>query len=264
MSASPELRADCSRCFALCCVATSFARSADFAFDKAAGEPCRHLGDDFGCTVHDRLRDLGMPGCTTYDCFGAGQQLSQVTYAGRDWRTHPEAAPQMFGALTTMRALHEMLWYLTVARPLAPSLASDLATAYDATLALTSLGPDDLDALDVDAHRGEVAGLLRRVSGLVRGDGPDRRGADLAGARLRGADLRRCDLRGALLVGADLRDADLSLADLIGADLRGADLGGADLATTLFLTQFQVNSARGDAATGLPESLTRPPHWAAG
>ena len=52
----------------------------------------------------------------------------------------------------------------------------------------------------MDAHRGRVAGLLRRVSGLVRGDGPDRRGADLAGARLRGADLRRCDLRGALLV----------------------------------------------------------------
>jgi uncharacterized protein YjbI with pentapeptide repeats len=264
MTASPELRADCSRCFALCCVATSFSRSADFAFDKAAGEPCRNLADDFGCSVHDRLRDLGMPGCTTYDCFGAGQQLSRVTYAGRDWRTHPETAPQMFGALATMRALHEMLWYLTEARALAPSLALEIAAAYDATLTLTALGADDLAALDVDTHRGGVAGLLRRVSGLVRGDGLDRRGADLAGARLGGADLRRCDLRGALLVGADLRDADLSLADLIGADLRGADLGGADLSTTLFLTQFQVNAARGDAATRLPESVTRPPHWTAG
>ena len=206
-------------------MATSFARSADFGFDKAAGEPCRHLADDFGCSVHDRLRDLGMPGCTTYDCFGAGQQLSQVTYAGRDWRTHPGTAPQMFGALARMRALHEMLWYLTEARPLAPSLAADLAAAYDATLA---------------PHRGSAPTTWRRwtwtrtatgsprccagSSGLVRGDGPDRRGADLAGARLRGADLRRCDLRGALLVGADLRDADLSLADLIGADLRGADV----------------------------------------
>ena len=264
MAEAVDLRADCSQCFALCCVGPGFARSADFAFDKAPGEPCRNLAADFGCSVHDRLRDLGMPGCTTYDCFGAGQQLSQVTYAGRDWRTHPGTAPQMFGALARMRALHEMLWYLTAARPLAPSLAADLATAYDATLALTGLGPDDLAALDVDAHRDGVAALLRRVSGLVRGDGPDRRGADLAGARLRGADLRRSDLRGALLVGADLREADLSLADLIGADLRGADLGGADLSTTLFLTQFQVNAARGDAATRLPESVTPPPHWTAG
>jgi uncharacterized protein YjbI with pentapeptide repeats len=263
MTATPELRADCSRCFALCCVATSFARSADFGFDKAAGEPCRHLADDLRCSVHDRLRDLGMPGCTTYDCFGAGQQLSQVTFGGRDWRTHPGTAARMFAALTTMRAVHEMLWYLTLAGPLAPSLAPDLDLAYDATLALTALDPDALDALDLDAHRDRVAALLRRVSGLVRGDGPDRRGADLAGARLRGADLRRCDLRGALLVGADLRDADLSLADLIGADLRGADLGGADLSDALFLTQFQVNAARGDAATRIPGSLARPAHWTA-
>jgi len=44
------LRADCERCFGLCCVVPAFARSADFAFDKAAGEPCRHLGG-FACTV---------------------------------------------------------------------------------------------------------------------------------------------------------------------------------------------------------------------
>lgn len=32
--AAPEVRADCSRCFGLCCVALPFARSADFAVDK--------------------------------------------------------------------------------------------------------------------------------------------------------------------------------------------------------------------------------------
>ena len=35
-----ELRADCTRCFALCCVAPAFAASADFAIDKPAGQPC--------------------------------------------------------------------------------------------------------------------------------------------------------------------------------------------------------------------------------
>jgi len=257
-----DLRADCSQCFALCCVGPGFARSADFAFDKAPGEPCRNLAADFGCSVHDRLRDLGMPGCTTYDCFGAGQQVAQVTYAGRDWRTHPGTAPQMFRVLGVMRDLHEILWHLTQARAAAPTLRCEIDRWYDATLAHTGAGPDELDALDVDAHRREVGDLLRTVSRLLRDGGPDHHGADLAGASLRGADLRSADLRGALLVGADLTRADLRLADLLGADLRGADLSGARLGTALFLTQPQVDGARGDAATWLPATLARPAHWA--
>ncbi len=259
-----HLRADCSRCFALCCVAPTFARSADCAFDKPAGEPCRHLGADFGCTVHDRLRDLGMPGCTSYDCFGAGQQVAQVTFGGHDWRSRPATATPMFAALGVMRDLHELLWYLAETRERVPSLRDEADAARDATLRLTGLPADRLLALDVDAHRTVVAALLRRASRLLRGDaGPDHSGADLAGARLRGADLRGADLRGALLVGADLRDADLRLADLVGADLRGADLAGADLGTAVFVTQFQVSACRGDARTVLPAALRRPNQWTA-
>ena len=214
------------------------------------------------CSVHDRLRDLGIPGCTTYDCYGAGQQLSQVTYAGCYWRTHPGTAPNVRRAPHDARRARDALVPQRAPAPLGPPLAPTSTSRTTPRWPSPRLGPDASTVLDVDAHRDRVAALLRRVSGLVRGDGGPP-GADLAGARLRGADLRRCDLRGALLVGADLRGADLSLADLIGADLRGADLGGADLSSTLFLTQFQVNAARGDAATRIPESLARPPHWTA-
>jgi uncharacterized protein YjbI with pentapeptide repeats len=62
-------------------------------------------------------------------------------------------------------------------------------------------------------------------------------------------------------VGADLRRADLRRADLSGADLRGADLSGADLSGSLFLTQAQLDSARGDHATRLSPSLARPASW---
>ena len=48
---------------------------------------------------------------------------------------------------------------------------------------------------------------------------------------------------------------------MLGADLRGADVRGADLTATLFLTQFQVNAARGDEDTLLPGWLDRPSHW---
>ncbi|RTL65537.1 MAG: pentapeptide repeat-containing protein [Pseudonocardiaceae bacterium] len=263
------LRADCGACAGLCCVAPAFARSSDFPVDKPAGTACRNLLDDFRCGIHDRLRDEGWSGCTVFDCFGAGQQVVQVTFGGRDWRTEPEAATSMFVAFEVMRPIHELRWYL--AESLATPAAAPLHDAAHALLAETeriaALGPDALTGIDVDAHRARVNEVLLGVGERVRaaspGPRPNRRGADLVGARLRGADLRGANLRGALLLGADLRGADLRAAELIGADLRGADLAGADLSTSLFLTRFQLHGARGDATTRLPSVLDRPAHWPA-
>jgi uncharacterized protein YjbI with pentapeptide repeats len=264
----PLLRAECDRCAGLCCVAFTFVRSADFAIDKPAGQPCRHLGRDSQCGIHQELRGSGFPGCAAYDCFGAGQQVSQVTFGGRDWRGAPEAADQMFGVFPVMRQLHELLWYLTAALelPAAAEVHGELRQAVAATRELTMQPAEALLRLDAGQHWQQANALLARASELARAQvpGPRReaRGADLIGARLAGADLRGANLRGALLVGADLSRAELGGADLTGADLRGADLRGADLAGALFLTQAQVDAARGDLSTRLPRSLSHPAFWA--
>ncbi|MDT0343872.1 pentapeptide repeat-containing protein [Streptomyces litchfieldiae] len=264
-----DLVADCASCFGLCCVALPFAASADFAADKAAGQPCGNLGADFRCGIHARLRESGYSGCTVFDCFGAGQRVSQVTFGGRDWRSSPATAREMFAVFPVMRQLHELLWYVTEALALAPArpVHGELRRAFGDIERLTRGGADALGALDVPALRDEVNELLLRASELVRAKlpGPRRnhRGADLVGAALTGANLRGASLRGALLVAADLRKADLRTADLIGADLRDADLTGADLTGAVFLTQAQVNAARGDATTRLSPGLERPAHWRA-
>lgn len=269
------LQADCEHCFGLCCVALPFAASADFATDKDGGKPCQNLQSDFRCGVHTSLRQLGFRGCTVYDCFGAGQKVSRVTFGGHDWRQAPESANQMFEVFPIMRQLHELLWYLTEALTLQPArpIQGELRLALDETKRLTHLDPDSIMDLDVAAHRADVNALLLRTSELVRAEalrtqkGPSGRrktygrGADLIGAKLRGADLRCSNLRGAYLIAADLRGADLRVADLIGADFRDADLRGADLTGSIFLTQAQINAAKGDANTKLPPSLTRPTHW---
>ncbi|MBT2400619.1 pentapeptide repeat-containing protein [Streptomyces sp. ISL-100] len=249
--------------------------------DKDAGQPCPNLQADFRCGIHQRLRPQGFQGCTVYDCFGAGQQISQVTYAGQDWRQAPDTSRQMFALLPVVRQLHELLWYLTEALELerARALHGDLRGALTRIERLAQGSPDELLALDVAAHRQDVNALFLRTSELVRagvtkgaegakggkgkkgGKKKDRRGADLIGANLKGADLHGADLRGAYLIGADLRGADLRVADLIGADFRDADLSGADLAGSFFLTQSQLNAAKGDAGTRLPPALTRPSHW---
>ncbi|MEU2794444.1 pentapeptide repeat-containing protein [Streptomyces sp. NPDC007100] len=262
-----DLQADCGSCFGLCCVALPFAASADFAVDKPAGKPCGNLQQDFSCGIHARLRDKGFSGCTVFDCFGAGQKVSQVTFGGRDWRGAPGSARQMFDVFPVMRQLHELLWYLTEALSLPPArpIHKDLRRALKETDRLTRGSAEALAEVDVAAVRQDVNALLLRTSELVRAGVPGRkknhRGADLMGARLKGADLRGANLRGAYLIAADLKGADLRAADLIGVDFRDADLSGADLTGSIFLTQAQLNAAKGDAATKLPPTLSRPAHW---
>ncbi len=263
-----RLRADCDSCFGLCCVAPAFSVSADFAIDKPAGKACPNLQADFRCGIHNRLRQQGFSGCVVYDCFGAGQQISQATFNGQDWRHAPHTAKPMFEAFTVMRHLHELLWYLTEALslPAAAPVHPELRLALDETEQLTRLPAEQLVDVDVATHRDRVNVLLLRTSELARTgvDGPqhNHRGADLVGANLRRADLRGANLRGALLIAADLRDADLNSADVIGADFRDADLRGANLDGCIFLIQSQLDAAKGDARTVLPLSVTCPSHWA--
>ena len=292
-----SLRADCERCFALCCVGPAFSASADFAISKPAGQPCPNLQPDFRCSIHDRLRPRGFGGCAAYDCFGAGQRVAQVTFGGRDWRQAPEIAAQMFDVFAIMRQLHELLWYLTEALAMRPArpLHNELSAALRETERLAGGSPEVLAALDVNAHRRGVNALLLRASELARADAgrqrtgrgsaarkvadhsaadhsasdhrgadhsaSDHRGADLTGKDLSGADLAGASLRAAYLIGTDLSGADLSGADFTGADLRGADLSGADLTGSIFLTQSQLDAAKGDPGTKLPASLMSPAHW---
>jgi hypothetical protein len=234
-----ELISDCSRCAGLCCIAPAFAKSSDFAIDKPAGRACPNLnGADFRCTIHDHLRERGFKGCVVFDCFGAGQHVTQGTFQNKN-------DPQMLAILPVMRQLHELAWYLTEAIKLedARQIWQELRAALKQTEEAANGTPDELRKLDLTAYRKGVNVWLQRASELARKNGPDHRGADLIGRKLRKADLRNANLRGALLIGTDLRDADLRRADFTGADLRGADLRGADLTGALFLTESQLTAA---------------------
>jgi hypothetical protein len=256
---TPARSADCSRCLALCCVGPGFAASADFAIDKPARTPGPHLRPDSWCGIHDRLRDRGFPGCVVFDCFGAGQQVVQVTFGGATRRD-----PAMFDALAVLHPLHEVLALLDEAVR-SPAVADDAVVLTDHVEQLVARDADGLAAVDVGAVRREAAAVFDDLVAAAHGgeSGPDLRGADLAGADLRRRDLRAARLRGALLVGADLRGVDLDRAELLGADLRGADLRGARLAGSLLLTAPQLTAATGDAATAVPAHLPRPEHWPA-
>ena len=152
----------------------AFSASADFAIDKPAGHPCPHLQPDFRCGIHRDLIGQGFRGCATYDCFGAGQQVSQVTFGGRDWRQNPRAARQMYEVFPVMRKLHELLWYLTAALALrqARAVHRELRLALEATRAMTARPAGELLELDIGKHRAQVNVLLLRASELARAQVP--------------------------------------------------------------------------------------------
>jgi hypothetical protein len=106
------LRADCTRCAALCCVALAFDRSALFAYDKKAGEACRHLDRNGRCAIHASRKEVGFGGCAAYDCLGAGQFVTQTVFGGRSWRDDASLLGPMIMAFALVRELRGLLLLL--------------------------------------------------------------------------------------------------------------------------------------------------------
>ncbi|MFD2617093.1 pentapeptide repeat-containing protein [Terrilactibacillus laevilacticus] len=268
-----SLIADCTQCFGLCCTALNIVASSDFAINKTAGTPCPNLQRDFRCKIHNNLREKGFKGCTVFDCLGAGQKVSQVTFNGQSWQEHPEIAEKMFRVFPVMEQLYEMIAFIAEALTyeISDSLQIKLNKQLEKLQILTERDADSLLSLDIMECRQPVNELLLETSEYIRSElsskvfaikkGKNHRGVDWVGKKLTGKDLRTTDLRGAYLIAADLRNTDLRGVDFIGADLRDANLNGADLSTSMFLTQMQINSAKGNHKTILPSHIQPPYHW---
>lgn len=268
-----SLKADCSNCFGLCCIALNIVASSDFPINKPAGTACPNLQNNFQCKIHKNLRDKGFKGCTVFDCLGAGQKVSQDTFSGQSWQEHPEIAKKMFSVFPLMEQLYEMIAFIAEALTynISHSLQNQLNKQLEKLQGLTDLDADSLLSLDMVSCRFPVNELLLETSEYIRSElsskvfmikkGKQCRGVDWVGKNLKGKDLRTTDLRGAYLIAADLRNSDLRGVDFIGADLRDANLSGANLSTSMFLTQMQINSAKGNAKTILPAHIQPPPHW---
>ena len=269
------LKPQCEKCFGLCCVALYFSAQDGFPTDKSAGSPCPNLGTDFRCMIHEKLGTLGLKGCVAYECFGAGQQVSQVTFAEKNWKLEPSSANLMFEVFLIMRQLHEMCWYLCEALSfkLPLSVHKEIGESLRITESMTKYSPIALMELNLSAHRVKVSALLKNASNLVRRDisranrityhanNGRKSTADYFGKDLRKKDLRGANLRGTCLIAANLQGTDLCGTDFLGADFRDTNLKGADLAKSIFLSQPQINVAKGDSKTKLPFSLVHPQHW---
>ena len=165
-----ELRADCSRCAALCCVALAFDRSDKFAIDKASGEICRHLNERNGCRIHAERQLRGFSGCITYDCVGAGQRVTHEVFKGQTWREDPSLLLPMTDAFNTMKRVHDLLQLLTQAArlPLEARERETVNTLFDELNPRTGWTPETLGALDVGDSERCVRAFLQTLQRHVK------------------------------------------------------------------------------------------------
>ena len=244
-----SLAIDCKSCAGLCCVSLYCAKLDGFPENKAAGVPCKYLEKDFSCQIHDFLKDRGLKGCMAYDCFGAGQKVTEIFRSRGDWKENPEISTEMFRAFHGIFQLHQMKWFLLEALTLADSEETKerIRRLIEENEVITGLAPEEIGAYDIEAYRSRVNPVLKDV---IRKKGE---------RFIKGSDNR--DFTMSILIGSDFSKQSLGESLFLGADLRDANLNGADLSKCHFLTQMQINSAKGDSYTKLPEGTKMPEHW---
>src|SRR5215210_3667775 len=83
----------------------------------------------------------------------------------------------------------------------------------------------------------------------------------LDNVNLRGVNLADADLEYISLTGSNLSYSHLVNTNLSNADLSDADLNHAELQSARGLTQEQIDEAKGDERTQLPDGFQRPANW---
>jgi len=177
METPPHLRGDCARCQSLCCLSLPFDRDEWFAFDKPANVACRHLQPSLGCNIHPELNARGQGGCAAYDCYGAGQRITQELFAGVSWRREPEAGPALFEAFRRLKRVHELRWLLHHCEKLrlSPARRRERAQLSSRLEPAQGMSRESLAALELAELEAAVHGWLRGLAGeLSRREGRKR------------------------------------------------------------------------------------------
>ena len=261
-----ELKIDCSNCSGLCCTALFFSKLDGFPEDKIAGKPCVNLQKDFRCKIHDELIKRKMKGCIGYDCFGAGQKVTQAIYPNTNWLTESAKAKEIYEVFLVVFQLHQILYFLAEAKTIIA--AKELWKDIDAFIAegreISKSTPQEILSFDRNEYRKQVNECLKKVSNLIKisaNHNKDEHEENFIGKRYKGKNFDGKDFSMSLMIAASFEGCSFHGANFLGADTRDTNFSSADLSEAVFLTQGQVDSAKGNSDTKLPGRLCRPVSW---
>ena len=264
MCLKSKLKTDCEKCSGLCCVALYCAKTDGFPEDKDAGNPCINLMPDFRCAIHSQLSQKNMRGCLAYDCFGAGQAVTQSFSPDANWSKKPKQADEIFQTFLAVFQLNQMLWYLIEALSAVSDkqLESQIEMLILENEQRTSQPSGKLLSPDIEVYRLKVNEILKKVIKIISvSPSSGGKNKDFFGKDFKKANLEHRDFSMSLIIAANLKECRLRGAILLGADMRDAIIEDTDLSECLFLTQMQINSAKGNSNTKIPAGLSRPSSW---
>lgn len=81
-----------------------------FAASKERGEACSRLRPDGSCSIYDRRMEEGFAGCIGFECFGAGQYVTQNHGGNSEWQADPKLLARMVDSFLAIRRAFELLW----------------------------------------------------------------------------------------------------------------------------------------------------------
>lgn len=261
---SSKLKINCTQCSGLCCVALYCMKTDGFPENKIAGKPCKNLMMDFRCTIHSELSKNKLKGCLAYDCFGAGQMVTQIYTSNQNWLSNPRQANEIFKVFLIIFQLHQMLWYLIEALSITSDehLLSEIKTLISENEQMTNQCPKEILNVDVEKYKLNVNRILKKVIECIAVyHTSDDKNKNFLGKNFKKTNLDRRDFSMALMIASNMEECSLYRANFLGADLRDANIRNTDLSVRFFLTQMQVNSALGNSNTKLPLNLSRPSSW---
>lgn len=260
-----ELETNCKQCSGLCCTALYFSKIDGFPYDKPAQTPCQHLQRDFLCDIHEQLREKGCQGCRSYDCIGAGNEVTATIYCGKSWRDDVKMQREIFDVFVIVSQLHQMLFYLWEALTNGPESVLQIAIEEKISQlqAIKQQEPKLLRCFDMDKIREEVNPLLKQswLRQLPSHSNMRKKSFYRLNEKRRKQNLKYEDFSMSFLIGSDYSGSDLYGACFLGSDVRDVKVFDCDLSNCMYLTQAQVNAMQGNKNTKLPWYLKQPNDW---
>lgn len=157
-----KFRADCSRCCGLCCIVPAQLKVQGFPSDKRANTPCRYLNANYACSIHKGREAYGYQACKGFDCYGAGQWITQELFANANCAASPDIASRMFAAYRYWLPRFEAAALLEAALPYAREDARTLLAArIDALIRVKA--PDSPSYSDGKRLRRETLALIQSL-----------------------------------------------------------------------------------------------------
>lgn len=261
-----QLKVDCSQCSGLCCTALFFSKIDGFPENKIAGKPCTKLQNNYRCKIHHELEKRNMKGCIGYDCFGAGQHVTQCIYKGETtWQTSKEQSKEIFDVFVIIFQLYQIRYFLEESRIVIPAkeLWSDIENLIDENEILCNSTKQSILDIDIDSYRNKVNILLKQVcaSIITSFKHNNKKLTEFSGRSFKKRDMSGLDLSMKLLIATNFDSCIFDGTIFLGADTRDTNFSNADLRESVFLTQGQINSAKGNRSTKLPKHLDYPVTW---